>query len=420
MSSFSRKRTLFVLALTSALFGLSRRSFASPADVFGVGVRNQGLGSTGAAVGGGYSATYGNPALLAKDAAQRVAIGYQTARFSATLTDSQGTKTQLSIDALRALMFGLQLPLPFHGALEDRLVLGVAAVVPEDALARVRLLVHQPTFPLLGDRTQSLNLAFGMGVKITPELRLGIGVLTLAELTGSIQVADDQHGTLASTVNDELKEIVAPVVGAAYEIGALRLGASYRGELRSDFDLELAVQDASGIVLPPLHIAGVGQFDPAAVQFEVGFEQHGLTLVSGVLYRHWAAFPGFLGPTVTCPASRPQCTALKAQSADFHDTYSPRLGAAYRLPLSSGVSAELRLGGFFEPSPMPRHSASANTFDTSRYVLTAGYGLDFEKSLLPLKLDLAFQQHFSNNREQGAFTAHSGAQLFSLSAEVPF
>jgi hypothetical protein len=111
---------------------------------------------------------------------------------------------------------------------------------------------------------------------------------------------------------------------------------------------------------------------------------------------------------------------LKAQPANFHDTLSPRLGAAYRLPLSASASAELRLGGFFEPSPMPRQSASANTFDTSRYVLTAGYGLDFEKSLLPIKLDLAFQQHFSSNREQGAFTAHSGAQSFSLSAEVPF
>ncbi len=367
---------------------------ASPAEQFGFGPRQQAMGMTGVAVGRGFGTAYGNPALLSFSRQREVSLGFQEATFHVK-ADGPNAPGDLHEQALAGSFIGAVLPLPFGGPLKERLTFGLGAFTPRDLIVRARVPYPEAAqYPLLGDRAHSLSFALGAGVDLGSGLRVGVGALAMAALVGSVVVRTEASGRTGTVVDDQLIATWAPLVGASQDLGqGWVAGLAFRGKLQAEFDVAVRVNDLGSLVLPELHIAGLAQYDPMQLGAEVGKKLGPWTLALGVTYQRWSAFPGWERPTVTCPDDQPDCQALVPEPVDFHDTLSPRLGAAVELFRRRAATGELRFGWLWQPSPAPVQKRAANHWDSDRHALTLGFGLELRDPLPPLLLDFFFQEH---------------------------
>lgn len=405
---------------------------ASPADLFGVGVRPQSMAQTGVAHGQHDHQSAHNPALLGGRVEQHLSLGYQSVLFE---TKYSGTSEGRAQDAVNSTTIGVTLPLPFGGALARRIAIGFSAYSPRELVTRAELLyADTPQFPLLTPRAQCLNLATGLGVLVHPRLRIGAGVQWLASLVGSVDVTGSDEGTTTTVVQDQLVTSLAPVAGVSVEpIDDFFVGVVWRAEHRSEVDVKIRVSELGALELPELNITGMAQYDPEQIDAEIQWVPDAWSLVLGLRYRRWSAFPGFLGRTFDCPLDAASCGAQTPPEPEFTDTWSPKAALAFRTALGERAAAELRTGIAYEPSPVPEQRASSNTWDNARFVASVGYGLRFEVGKVPLSLEAAFQQQWLRKRtheksaeaaeRQPAFgkIATSGqVQLFALSGGVEF
>src|SRR6185295_19938119 len=86
-----------------------------------------------------------------------------------------------------------------------------------------------------------------------------------------------------------------------YDAGPYRIGLTYRGELAGPFDVVIEVRDLGSIVVPPLHISGIAQYDPHQLELEVSRSLGPFRVALGATWRHWSAYPGAVEQTVRCP-----------------------------------------------------------------------------------------------------------------------
>ena len=366
---------------------------ATPADFFGFGPRSQALAGTGTALGQGFETTYSNPALLSRSEQPEAALGWQAAHFSIDV-HGPGVDPDITSRGLAGTYFGLVLPLPLGGPLQDRIAVGVGTFSPQRLLVRARVLApERPQLPLLSDQVQSLNAAAGLGVDLGYGLSLGMGALALAQVVGDVVVSTNSDGRVGAQVEEQMVAAYTPVAGLAWDLdGETFLGAAWRGALRADFDLLVRVEDLGELRLPELNISGVAQYDPMQLQVEIGQRWQGWAAAVGATYQRWSAFHGWLRATVTCPGEAPSCEALPTPRIDFQDTIVPRVGVERTLELGPQAIAAGRLGYFFEPSPLPEQSEETNLWDNHRHALTLGYGVEVQRPV-KLSLDFFYQLH---------------------------
>lgn len=372
------------------------------------------MGGVGAAVGRGFETTFENPALLSYSRKNELSLGIQSARFSLKAT-GPNAPGDVPEQPLNGTFIGAVLPLPFGGILSHRLVLGLGAFTPSTLIARARLLYpERPQFPVLADRAQSLDFNIGLGADIGHGFRVGAGARALAELVGTVVVRTDASGHVGTAVDDQLVATYAPVLGASWARKGWMAGLTWRGKLDAGFNVLVQVHDLGELVVPELHIAGVAQYDPMQLQLEVARRTGPWTFALGATWKHWSAFSGWTRPTVVCPASRPDCAALKVAPVHFRDTVVPRLGAEYSIPLARGAVSHVRAGYFFEMSPAPEQTGQSNYWDNDRHVFTLGYGVQLSDPLPPISFDLFYQEHLLVPR-----THHKGAGVDPSNAGYP-
>jgi long-chain fatty acid transport protein len=354
----------------------------------------------GAAVGRGFETTYGNPALLSYTRQRELSVGWQSVTFALN-ADGPNAPGDVSEEGVGGTFIGAVLPIPFGGFLEERVTLGLGVFTPSQLIARARVLYpERAQFPILTDRSQTLNFNMGLGVDIGHGIRIGGGALALAELTGTVVVRTDSSGRVGTAVDDQLIATYAPIVGVAYRLSDdTELGLTFRGALEADFDVVVKVYDLGSLVVPDLNISGVAQYDPLQVQAEVGHRIDAWTLAGGVTWKHWSAFDGWQRATVECPASQPDCEALVPEDVGFHDIVVPRIGAMYDLELDSNAKAQFRAGYAFEASPAPEQTGESNYLDSTRQIVSVGYGIELAEPLPPIRLDLFYQQHVLMSRK---------------------
>ncbi len=374
------------------LLGLLALSATRPANatsgaVFGIGPRTLALAGAGATLGAGYEAAFENPAQLAAVSAPDLELGYAATRFSLALTPQALT---VPADGSRSTLLGFALPLRFG---EQSLVFGFAARSPSNRIATASLpYPEQPQFPLLVQRSEATDFDLSVGIRPLDFLSLGAGLRGLASLNGTVTVVKNADGTSTSSVNDTLKPVLAPLFGACANLGKRNaLGLVFRGALRSDFAVDVAAVNLGATTLPDLHIAGVAHYDPLTLYGEFRHDIGSISLVLGLAYERWSAFPGLLGQTVECPAERPNCAALPAPAFVLKDTWAPHLGAVWDLALTPKADGTLRVGYSYEPSPAPNQTDIGNTFDNARHVFAVGYGVALAAPLVPLHSDFACQ-----------------------------
>src|SRR5690606_11355868 len=207
-----------------------------------------------------------------------------------------------------------------------------SALNPRKLVTRAELwFPERPQFPLLAPRAQTLSLTAGLGVEVTESLRVGLGIRWLAGLTASVMVsgADDETTTV---VRDELVTSTALVVGVQAEATEhLRLGLVWREANQSELEVAITLSEVGALVLPPLNVTGIPQYDPEQVDLELAWVDERWQVSLATRFRRWAAFPGFLGQTVVCPSAEERCGTAAPAAPGFSNTWSPRAGAAYRL-----------------------------------------------------------------------------------------
>lgn len=415
-------------AVLAAFVGAATSAQASPEDIFGFGPRSPAMGGTGVACAEGSEATYTNPALLSRVHRNMVTLGLMGAGYD---LHADGAQLPGRISALPAKGFvvGVEVPVPFGGVLRDRVSTGFAFYTPTDVLVRGRILYPEtPQYPLLPDRSQSLGVRLGVGADLGHGIRAGAGFAALANLVGSIDVVNTA-GTVSSRVDDKLIATYAPTFGLAWDLpfdrapdGAprWRVGATYRGSIGATFGVNVDASKLSTLNIPVFNIAGVAQYDPPEVAFEVAHERAGWTFAAGATWKHWGAYPGVFEPTILCPPDH-DCSALTPPQIAFSDTIVPRVGAERVIALPRHAAVRLRAGFFYEPSPVPSSLAASPAydlatqgllnvptrfFDASRYAFSLGGGVDLGDAG-PFTVDFWAQLHLLASRTQQTCTGDS-------------
>ncbi len=373
---------------------------ATPPDVFGYGARHQALGMTGVSFSNDYEAVFANPAGLARAERSGISLGLQAASFELTLDGDD-----FDLEAYRGSTIGFHLPLPFGGVLEDVFTLGAGFYTPANTVLRTDIIFAEtPQWALLA-RTQSVNLAIGLGIdlgRLVPGLKLGIGVSALATITGRLIVTLDEANSFNSLTETQLLVSYNPIVGMTYDTGDWKLGLVYREEVRSDIDLDIIVEGLP-VELPRINITATPQYDPHTLAAEVAWQATpNLMAALHVTYRRWSAWPGLVGKSTE--------SSFFPVAPDLRDTISPRLALEY-VGRRRNTEGALRFGYAYEMTPSPpaaivpgRDSQGEprdgvmlprRLLDSDRHVLTGGFGMAYHVPDSPavIRLDAFGQLH---------------------------
>jgi long-chain fatty acid transport protein len=381
------------LAVALAAGGLSStRARSSEPEMFGMGARSAAMAGTGVADAEGYDAAYTNPAGVVGPTRRRLTIGWVYGGYRLRLDSANHP-----VDATQGLVLGAALPIPFGGVLRDRVALGLGFYFPFGLVNRARApFPDTPRLVLLDSHTQVISVLAAGAARLHERVSLGVGVLALAGLVGTIAIAPDASGRIVTASEEQLIASYAPIVGVRVRaVSWARIGMVLRGESKSTYDLAVKNQlgGAIPIELPTLRVAGTAQFDPMQIAAEAALEPlRWLTLDVGVTWKHWSAFEL---PTQNATAGAP-----RQPPPGFHDTAVPRVAGEATMRWTHW-RVHGRAGYFFEWSP----AAGAVLLDADRHVLTAGAGIDWVGHATALQLDLFGQWHHlqTNPRVDGDF-----------------
>lgn len=375
------------IIMVSLIVGTASPAIASAPDLFGYGARGSAMAGTLTATASGHEAVYYNPAALAFAERASFSLGYQWAGFVLEIDGES-----IDVDSAPALVIGFDVPLPFRGALADRLTLGFGFVLPQSTIL-VADIPHPgtPRFVRLETRAQTVTLMGALGVRLFEDLAIGAGFIALSELRGAIDVAPNDARRIGTTVKDELVADYAPVLGVIYRpLEALSLGLVFRGESAADFSLPITAElgDRFPIVIPRLDVSGTAQYDPPelAVAASLGATDE-LLVSAAIVYEAWSRFENPIVFTAV-PSDFPA-----QPDPNFSDVVTARAGAELNLRLD-GWNLLPRAGLAFSPSPVPEQTGFHNYLDNSRIIVAAGTGV----RAYSFRIDLALQWHILPER----------------------
>lgn len=372
------------------LFALSSSAQASVPDLFGLGGRSPAMAATGVAEAEGYDATYLNPAGVVGPTRRRLTLGYIGARFQLRL-DGRDHPTAHG----DGMLIGAALPIPFGGVMRDRLAIGIGFFYPLDVLTSANTpFPDVPRLAVVGDRTGTVSILVSLGAKVHERVSLGLGVLTLAALVGTIAITPDASGRFTTVAEEQLVASYTPVAGIRVRAtNWLKLGVAFRGESKSEYDIRVinSLGALLPIQLPTLRFAGIAQFDPMQLAIEGAFRATRWLLINvGVTWKHWSAYPR--------PIENATPGAPMQPPTRFNDTAVPRIGAEASLALKR-VTFHGRAGYFFEQTPSPADQSFL--LDADRHAVTAGVGLEW-RGIFSGQLDVFGQLHILGEHPRAA------------------
>ena len=391
-----------IMASVLSLAIAPRDALANPLDMYGLGSRSIAMGSGVSADVSDFSANYYNPAGLVRGVAMRMEAGYG---FVSHRLRSNGSDNH--VDPAHGLVAGIVAPTHLFGI---PFAFGLALAVPDDRLARSRLLTQQqPRWELYDNRIQRLYFSANLAIAPFPWLRIGGGFTYMAStrgdigLTGRIPAAAGSNAELFHTVNADVRAVWYPQAGVQVDVHRwLTLSVVYRGEFRFrldlDADLDLAIvlgrlddpnaTAARGQIL--LQERAVTAYLPQQAVFGASFHPTDrFTVVADLTWVNWSRYenptaslqvgvhfdmpPG--SENISVPMVPPSTVPVAAM---FHDTFVPRVGAEYRVPAGRHAVVAMRAGYRYDASPVPDQTASAtNFYDCNRHVVSTGLGLEF-------------------------------------------
>src|SRR3984957_10636465 len=167
------------LAVLSLLIG--SEAHANPLDAFGCGSRETAMGSAVSADVSDFSASYYNPAGLAKARSLEMSIGYFRANPSLYMNGQNS-----GVDPVKGLVGGAVVPGKVYGL---PFAIGVGLHLPDDRLVRVRALAQdQPRWELYDNRNQRLWFGVNAAISPFPWLQIGGGITLMAATLANLDI----------------------------------------------------------------------------------------------------------------------------------------------------------------------------------------------------------------------------------------
>lgn len=363
---------------------------ASGLDLFGYGPRGSSMAGAIAATVEGHPAVYYNPAGLAFDRTPTFAFGYQRADFYLR-RDGESHRAE----SAPATLVGFDLPIPFGGALTDRISLGFGFLLPTKSVLLADIpRPDAPHFAIVENRAQTVSLQVGLGVRIADWLAIGGGVLALSALDGAIDVAPNDNGRIGARVRDELIADYSSIAGVMIRAtDTISVGLVYRDESTAEFTLPISAElgERFPIPVPRLEIAGTAQYDPRQITAEIGFVlPYALHVGAGGTWKQWSRYPNPIAYTAVPDDFPPQ------PEPNFGDTLVWRVGVERPFEVD-GWQYALRVGYALEPTPTPDQTGVHNNLDSDRHLIAGGIGADIGA----VTVELAAQWHLMRERTHG-------------------
>ncbi len=390
-------------------------------DGLGLGARPMALGSAYTAVADDVLATYYNPAGLAQMEKHSLLLGYLWS--NPVLEES--SVSDPSFQAQKVIPYRLNTPVIglglnpddlFKGHMPVHTKAGVLMILPDNLKSIYRAWDVNSSVPrwirfgdywdrihVLGglsiqpDKAQWISCGIGFRFIVSSRAyileKYGIPGLNLeAEISGIPNISAQADGN----INMDVDTNIACTAGLMLTpIENLRIGYSFRDSLSLIVDPMLAAVEASVLldgqqVLPitvplGLSLTFEAYFFPREHNFGISYILAEKMLLS--LELSWFQWSQYTSQSRGTPKQ------------EWKDIYIPRVGIEY-YPFDA---FSLRLGYFFEPSPVPDQTMSSNFLDNDRHVLSIGAGYTFNApfDLLhhPMDFDLVFQYIHLPKRE---------------------
>ena len=375
-----------LLALVISV-GLPAAAGANPFDVYGLGVRSSAMGNVGTAVADDFSATYYNPAGLARAQPtfnagllltyDDVAIRLKDRPAGYDIPDL-GSKSPLIPTKYRLNSRTDTTDIPATYALQlggvvapwmDQLRLGFAVGLPVNSVGaqtarfsdeREQYFSNRLDFELIGHRQQQMSVLFAAGFRVTEWLAVGIGTSLLpnSSTKSSVYLADSGHqDQIQMTVANEQKW--NPTVHAGLLVlpsPNWQFGLAWRGQNSFDLDIQNEVQikgfqgTSSGFPIPQVaHF--VMNFTPHQFIGAAAYKSGTLLGTVDVIRSLWSHYVDTVG-----------------ELAGFNDTWSGRLGVQWQATAQTQLYGGLR----YEQTPVPDQTGRTNYVDNDRVGVSGG------------------------------------------------
>jgi long-chain fatty acid transport protein len=270
--------------------------------------------------------------------------------------------------------------------LPDRLSFGFYAMLPLSSFTtanafypdeREALFSNSLSPELYGDRLTAISIVLGAGLKLLPNLSIGVGLsLGLTNAAASQTYVNDpsNYDTLLLRNGVSTQANASPTVGAFYKPARwLRFGATVHSPESFDIDTTVTATLPTGnSSVTTRH----NVFDWMPWSVEVGSEadviKHGtytMSIAASLKYAFWSAYQDRMG----------QSPSVYGADLGWSDTLSGAIGIRHRFR---------RVRGFIDltytPSPVPEQIGASNYVDNSRVGLALG--ADYDLVLGPLRI----------------------------------
>ncbi len=390
-------------ALVFIILLYSHTLSANMLDTFGVSSRSQAMGHAGTASATDFSALYYNPALLAW-APDSVALefsygysdvevllwqrpaGYDPANYGQLLnqrsddTDipplygmTAGFNTNFGTSFLTA---GLMAYLP---------AAGVGNLIGRFPDERQQLFTNQVHMELVGERLQTQSILFGVGIKPTKWLALGLGFSYAFNSSARAHVYTPNPTKPANVeiaLDVEQDTVLAAIAGIAVDVGkGFRIGASLREEqgfeLRGKNEIQLHGMEGTEDYLLNQPMDLFFHFAPTMVNLGLSYTTEDFQIAADSSYLRWSRYRNNMD-----------------QPTNFVDTLEMGLGAEI-----DTWGAKTRLGFRYVPSPIPEQTGRTNYADNDRFMVSTGIGGKFKLHETNVGLDLHLQASFLPQRK---------------------
>jgi long-chain fatty acid transport protein len=275
---------------------------------------------------------------------------------------------------------------------EGRLALGVYTMIPSGqytgasaffADEREQYFTNSLHAELYSDRLTATSLAFGVGVRLSERLSLGLAAtLALAAQATTPTFLNDISRFQDLRIDAEVGVDVqlAPHAGLVYQLSdRLQLAATLHTPQKFEVVTDFTFLVANGIY-QRAQIGFIHHYVPLQVALGGSYEAYragedSLLLVGSLLYAHWSQYQGR-------HAERP------LEPYAWYDTVAPSVGARFRRGLLSAL-----LDAVYQPTPVPDQTGRTNYVDNTRIGTAAGLELAWPLSSGELALGVRAEVH---------------------------
>ncbi|MCC6646444.1 MAG: outer membrane protein transport protein [Polyangiaceae bacterium] len=381
---------------------------ANPLGTYGFGSREAAMGAAVTADTSGASATFYNPAGLARAERLTLELGHLQVN-QRLLIDGRDTKT----DPVKGLSGGVVAPgelfrVPF--------AFGLGVHLPDDRLSRIRTMRQDiPRWELYDNRAQLLFIGAMLAVRPARWLAIGGGVAFLSStrgdfaISGRAQLDSPYDSQLRHQVDADLTTVRVPYLGVRVDPSdRWSLGLSYRGESKLDLRLDADIKGEAeklGIVAPVRYTLGSRSFDafqPRQLTLGVSTLPHPRVRANmDLTYVQWSSYEsatsrstshleisGVDGVLAVPPDTKP--TVVK--DPEFRDRVVPRVGVEGWV-IDARVKVAARAGYVFERSPVPPQTGTTNFVDADRHTVSLGAGVRVPRPADVLEGELRLDVH---------------------------